>query len=233
MILTDFHSHILPGVDDGSQSVEESLQMLRLSGEQGVSRMVATPHFYPQKDDPQTFLRRREQAFAELQAAMEKEPALPQVILGAEVYYFRGISDSEAMQELTLGEKRHILIEMPMTEWTPGMYRDLEQIYIKQDLIPVIAHLDRYLRPFTWRKVVRELSQLPVLIQVNGEFVLSRQRSAWAMEMFRKGQIHALGSDCHDMMDRKPDMGLAAERIRAKLGQPVLDALASYAEEIL
>ena len=233
MILTDFHSHILPGIDDGSQSAEQSLEMLRLSGEQGVTRIVATPHFYPHRDDCRAFLRRREQAFSQLQAAMETEPALPQVLLGGEVFYFRGISDSEEMDLLALGGKQHILVEMPFTEWTAAMYRDLEQLYTKQGLIPVIAHLDRYLHPFAWRKVVRELSQLPVRIQVNSEAILNRRTSAWAMGMLRKGQIHALGSDCHNMTDRRPDLGLAAERIRKKLGQPVLDTLAGYAEEIL
>ena len=233
MMLTDFHSHILPGVDDGSQSVEQTLQMLRYAGERGVTRMVATPHFYPHRDDCRAFLQRREQAFSALQAAMEKEPELPQVMLGAEVFYFRGISDSEEMKLLTLGGKGHILVEMPFKEWTSEMYQDLEQLYMKQNLIPVIAHLDRYLCPFTWRKVVRELSQLPVRIQINSEAILNRSTAGWAMGMLRKGRVHVLGSDCHNMSDRKPDLGLASERIRTKLGQPMLDVLAGYAEEIL
>ena len=233
MSLTDFHSHILPGVDDGSQSVAESLQMLRLSGQQGVTRIVATPHFYPHRDSCRAFLQRREAAFAALQVAMAQEPDLPRVALGAEVYYFPGISDTEEMGQLTLGGGKHLLVEMPFKAWTPAMYHDLEQLYVKQGLVPVIAHLNQYLRPFTWRKVVRELSQLPVRIQINSEAILNRRTEGWAMGMLRKGQAHVLGSDCHNMADRKPDLGLAAERIRAKLGQQMLDVLAGYAEEIL
>lgn len=233
MNLTDFHSHILSGVDDGSQSVAESLQMLRRSGQQGVTRIVATPHFYPHRDSCNAFLQRREAAFAALQVAMAQEPDLPRVALGAEVYYFPGISDTEEMGQLTLGGGKYLLVEMPFKEWTPAMYRDLEQLYIKQGLIPVIAHLDRYWRPFTWRKAVRELSQLPVRIQLNSEAFLNPRTAGWAMGMLRKGQVQALGSDCHNLTDRSPDLGLAAERIRAKLGQPVLDALAECADEML
>ena len=59
MAVTDFHSHVLPGVDDGSASVEESLAMLRLAAQQGIRRVVATPHFYPRYDDLERFLERR------------------------------------------------------------------------------------------------------------------------------------------------------------------------------
>ena len=88
----DFHSHILPCVDDGSHSVEESLQMLRMEAEQGVTHVVLTPHFYAKHDSPERFLQRRAAAWETLQAAMAGEEGLPQITLCAEVYYFPGIS---------------------------------------------------------------------------------------------------------------------------------------------
>ena len=54
--MIDFHSHVLPGVDDGSKSMEQSLQMLEASVQQGVTHMVATPHFYASRMDPDSFL---------------------------------------------------------------------------------------------------------------------------------------------------------------------------------
>ena len=63
-ITTDFHSHILPGIDDGSKSIEESLEMLALSYGSGVRRMVATPHFYPRHQNPDSFVLERAEAFA-------------------------------------------------------------------------------------------------------------------------------------------------------------------------
>ena len=56
--IIDFHSHILPGVDDGSQSVQESLAMLKMEAEQGIQHVIATPHFYPKHDSPEHFLER-------------------------------------------------------------------------------------------------------------------------------------------------------------------------------
>ena len=117
----DFHSHILPGIDDGSKNVEESLQMLRMMAKQGITHVVATPHFYPQHDTPERFLRRRAEAEAALREAMAGENDLPELSIGAEVYYFRGISDSNAIKELTVDHKKCILIEMPSAPWTQTM----------------------------------------------------------------------------------------------------------------
>ena len=118
----DFHSHILPGVDDGSKSVEESLELLRMEAQQGIRHVLATPHFYASHDTPERFLKRRAAAWEKLRAAMANEPGLPEVTLGAEVYYFNGISDSDVLKELTIGKKRFILIEMPLPPWTDRMY---------------------------------------------------------------------------------------------------------------
>ena len=61
-MVTDFHSHILPGIDDGSQSVEESVELLQMEAAQGIRHVVATPHFYPQHDDLDRFLEKRDHA---------------------------------------------------------------------------------------------------------------------------------------------------------------------------
>ena len=89
-MMTDFHTHILPGVDDGSRSVEMSVQMLESMAKQGITRVVATPHFYAQVDSPKAFLERRTAAVSELQAAMEGVPKLPKLSVGAEVHFFTG-----------------------------------------------------------------------------------------------------------------------------------------------
>ena len=60
MPITDFHSHVLPGVDDGSASPEESLAMLRLEAQQGIHRVIATPHFYPHRHTVEIFRRKKE-----------------------------------------------------------------------------------------------------------------------------------------------------------------------------
>lgn len=230
--VVDFHSHILPGIDDGSASVEESIKLLQLETEQGIKHVVATPHFYANYDSPQRFLKRRVAAEQQLREAMSKHSGLPDISVGAEVYYFPGISESELLLELTIGGKRCILIEMPHSPWSKSMYRDLEGIYVKQGLTPVIAHVDRYIGPFRTMGIPERLADLPVMVQANAEFFLQRSTSRMAMRMLRDDQIQLLGSDCHNLKDRVPNLGLAVEKIRRKLGDEALARIASYQKDL-
>ena len=231
--LFDFHSHILPGVDDGSASLEESLTLLRLEAEQGVSHVVATPHFYPQYDSPERFLERRERAEKELREALKTHPELPAVSMGAEVYYYHGISNSDVISELTIEGKRCILIEMPGAPWTDTMFRELEALYERRGIVPIIAHLDRYIGRFHMFGIPKRLERMPVMIQANAEFFLHRSTAAMALRMLKRGQIHLLGSDCHNLTSRKPNLGEAADVIRKRLGEDALDGLASCAQDVL
>ena len=127
--VVDFHSHILPGVDDGSPNVERSIQMLHKEMEQGIGHVVATPHFYAQHDRPEAFLRDRARAERMLREEMARHPHMPELSVGAEVYFFNGISDSDILSELTIDRKRYILIEMMQPPWPERVYRELENIF--------------------------------------------------------------------------------------------------------
>jgi len=233
MKIIDMHSHILPGIDDGSRSVEESLALLRLAGTQGIGCVAATPHFYPRYDSPKKFLARRAEAEAQLREALAKEAGLPEVITGAEVYFFRGMSQSEFLPELTIGEKRCILIEMPPAPWSEDIYRELEAIWDKWGITPVVAHIDRYIGPFRTYGIPKRLSQLPVLVQANAGFFLEKATAGMAMRMLKADQIQLLGSDCHNLTSRKPNLGPAMERIRQKLGEGIVEEINLLASEVL
>ena len=233
MRVVDFHSHILPGIDDGSKSVEESLELLRMEKAQGIGCVVATPHFYPNYDSPGDFLARRNRSEKQLREAMAKEDGLPKVIVGAEVYFFRGMSQSEQLPELTIGESKCILIEMPPAPWSEEIYRELENIWEKWGITPIVAHIDRYIRPFRTYGIPKRLSRLPVLVQANAEFFLEKATAGMALRMLKKDQIQLLGSDCHNLTSRKPNLGAALEKIRQKLGDGMVEEISVLASEIL
>lgn len=232
-MITDFHSHILPGMDDGSRSVEESLGMLRMEARQGIQRIVATPHFYPQQNSPAEFLERRAESARVLQEALAQEPPLPQIYLGAEVYFFQGISDCEQLRELTIEKNSYILIEMPMPPWSDRMYRELQDIHYKQGLNPIVAHVDRYIRPFKTYDIPSRLAELPVLVQANASFFRDRFTRSMAMRMLRQGQIHLLGSDCHNLTTRVPNLDQAVQLIEKQLGEEALQWIRSNSDEVL
>lgn len=230
-MLTDLHTHILPQLDDGSRSIDESLDMLRRSAEQGVTQIVLTPHFYPDHMTPEHFLRKRAASFALLQNHLE--PGLPRLRLGAEVHYYPQMSYSEELRAMAIEGTDCLLVEMPMSKWTAQMYRELERIQANLGLTPIIAHVDRYLGRFRDYGIPKRLAELPVYVQANAEFFLDRRTAPKALSMLKKGRIHFLGSDCHNMTDRPPVLGDAAALIRRRLGDDAIERIRSNEREIL
>ena len=174
--IVDFHSHILPQIDDGSASIEESIAMLRLEAEQGIHHVVATPHFYAQHDSMEEFLARRAESEMRLREELEKHKDLPDITVGAEVYFFRGISESDVLQKLTIGKSPYCLIEMPMATWTDSMYRELENIYTYHGLTPILAHIERYLDLQT-RDSLNSVLEQDVLVRHGEKIIQLENRS--------------------------------------------------------
>lgn len=230
--IVDFHSHILPGADDGSGSIEESIAMLRMEAEQGIRHVVATPHFYAQHDSIEEFLERRAEAEWRLREELAKHEGLPGITVGAEVYFFRGISQSEVLQKLTIGKSPYCMIEMPGTPWTDSMYRELAHIYYDQGITPIVAHVDRYFTSFRTFGIPEKLEELPVLVQANASFFCGNS-SGRAMGMLQKEQIHLLGSDCHNMRSRQPNLGKAIERIQRHCENKLLERIVAFQSDVL
>lgn len=227
-MLTDFHSHILPGMDDGSPDVESSLEMLGREAAQGISRVVATPHFYARHEDPEHFLLRRNRAEELLRRAMAKQSGMPELLVGAEVRYFRGIAESEFLPRLRIRGTDSILVELPSAPWPEAMLREIGEIWEKQGLTPIVAHIDRYIGPFRTYGLPERLQELPVLVQANAEFFLDRSTARMAGKLLKADQIQLLGSDCHNLSDRPPNLGEAVSRIEKKLGHGPIAKIQTY-----
>lgn len=224
--MIDFHSHILPKTDDGSSSSNESIEMLTLTKEQGINYIVATPHFYASDESPSDFLSRRNASHSRLISKTEGL-VLPQVIPGAEVGYFEGMSDCDELKKLMISGTHLIMIEMPVCKWSDRMLYELAAIYEKQDIIPLIAHIDRYIKLLHSKKIIDKLSGLPVLIQANASFFIDKKTSRLALSLLAKEKIHLLGSDCHNMTSRQPNLGYACDIISNKLGDDAIRKIIS------
>ena len=212
--MIDFHSHILPEMDDGSESVEMSLAMLRESRRQGVDLICSTSHFYADEEDPASFLRRRAAAFERLTAAMENPEDYPHILLGAEVLYFPGISGAEEVKGLRLERFPFLLVEPPMMPWTDDMLDEVEDCGKTLQCVPVIAHIDRYMRILRDQTLFERVRGRKLLIQVNASFFLHRDTQEFALDCLRSDRFHFIGSDCHNMDDRRPNIGKVASVIR-------------------
>ena len=228
--ICDIHSHILPGMDDGCQTVEESAQVMQLSFTGGVRKMVATPHYDP-NEPVGDFLRRRDESERLLrQSLAEQKLDVPDFCCGAEVAYVQGISQMEGLERLCLGSSRYLLLELPRTVWTGEVVRDLDNLHLR-GLIPILAHIERYL--YTQSKhLVAELLGRGPLVQMNAEHLLRFRFSGKGLKLVKKNVVHLLGSDCHGPAYRPPNLGEAVALLEKKKMHNVLFRIEDLSNEI-
>ena len=133
--MIDFHSHILPAIDDGSRDVEETKQLLHEEMNQGVTSIIATPHFYADRFSVERFLEERQKAFQTvLEDTQIRQQGRPSLCVGAEVYFFPGMGRAEKLRSLCIEGTDVILIEMPFVQWTEGVLREISEVIHKQKL---------------------------------------------------------------------------------------------------
>ena len=139
--IIDFHSHILPGADHGSSSVETSMAQLNMAKNAGVTRLIATPHFYPHRHTLEKFLTRREAAFKALSAQLSD--GMPEVVLGAEVLVCPGFENFEGIEQLCISGTNFMLVELPFSNFNEEYAFTVKKI-MKKGIEVVLAHVDRY-----------------------------------------------------------------------------------------
>ena len=226
--MVDFHAHILPDIDDGSKSVEESLTMLNLMREQGVSTVIATPHFYANDESVDAFISRRQIAFETLKRNV---PDHPEILLGAEVRYYDGISHLTDLKKLRIENSKFLLIEMPFNQWTEYAVRELLDIASRGKITPVLAHIERYLY-MQKKDVLPRLLSNGVLLQANASFLIEHRYRRKAIKMLKENQIHFLGSDCHNMTDRVPNMAKATSLLQNRCSEGFIADYFNYVNEL-
>ena len=228
--MIDWHSHILPNMDDGSHSVAESISLLNLERSQGVSVVVATPHFYANDESVDSFLSRRTVAMNKLKA--DTTDGLPQIILGAEVKYYHGVSRMEGLSSLRIEGTKLLLLEMPLSKWTEFMIRELFELSAKSGIQVVLAHVERYWKlqdHSTWAR----LSECGIMFQANASFFASFSSRRRAISLLKDGKIHIIGSDCHNLTSRPPNLAKAFDIIRKKLGNEYVTQMNEYGDFLL
>lgn len=221
-------------MDDGAENISVSLGMLRASLVQGVDTMVATSHYYADEEYPDAFLQRRTQALEALQEAMLFSPDVyPEIIPAAEVLYFPGISEAEDIAKLKIAGTNAILIEPPMLPWRDSMLDEIADLRQTQGCIPVIAHVDRFMAYLNDAKLIDRVLERKMLVQVNADYFLNPKTERAAFQNLKKRKIHVVGSDCHNLLDREPNLGSARQAARSRSMSPEFNRLTQNAAQIL
>ena len=191
MKIIDFHTHILPNADHGSDSIETTLKQLELSKLASVDTIIATPHFYPHMHRVEDFLQKRKTAYETL-----KKSSNANVILGAEVLLCEGLNRLKGLETLTIGNSRLILLELPFSPFKREYENAVEDL-ISDGYDVILAHADRY-----QKENIERLIPLGVKLQLNASSLSGIFTKKHLINWIDKGLVVGLGSDIH-MADKK------------------------------
>lgn len=216
----DIHCHILPGIDDGADSLETSLEMLRMAEADGISQMILTPHNKPwhTKID-HTGMRAR---VDQLQKRLCQEGLAIKLYTGSELYYRGGLAeelDQGAVE--TLADSQYVLVEFdPLADYDyirNGIYALLSGGYY-----PIAAHTERYRNVCCKTNRIIELTDMGCFIQVNAGSIMGKYGSGTKFltrKMLKEDLVHFIATDAHDLYKRNPCLSQCAQYIGKKYGE--------------
>jgi len=201
--LVDIHAHILPGVDDGAETMKESMRLLEIASNEGITDIIATPHAYsPQFDVPKEKVLEQ---LALLQKEIEARNIAIQVHAGQELRLRDFLPQKiETEEALVLAGSRYVLLELP-SSGIPGYTVNIIQQLLNLDKVPIIAHPERNRaiaqKPEYLERLIRHgaLAQITAG-SVSGHFGKNIQRVS--LQLINANLIHTYGSDVHNLTTR-------------------------------
>ena len=225
----DLHSHILPQLDDGSDSVEMSLAMLYQMAEQGVDVVCATSHYYAKHSSIPAFCERRAEAMERLSAVLTED--LPRVLPAAEVAYFSHMEEQD-LEPLCIRGTRTLMLEMPFTDWTDLQVETVEALVLDCRYQVVLVHPERFCFSKSNLHQLERLAQLPIGLQVNAGALLRWGTRRLALDLLQLAPVPLLGSDCHNLTSRPPNLKEGRKVIMQKLGEAFLTRMDQNAQRL-
>lgn len=222
----DIHSHVLPGLDDGSQSMEQSLAMLRIACEQGIETIVATPHNMPGKGRPDR--ERVEEEVRRLQKAAVERGIPVRLSQGCEYYYREEILEElEEGKGIPLGSSDCVLVEFGVQEETRYIRNAVRAI---RDIgyYPVIAHVERYERLIGDIETLADIRKMGACLQVNASSVIGkngRKTKEKVKKILKAGLADVIGTDAHSDGRRGPYLKECAACLYRKYPSDYADSL--------
>ncbi len=233
--MIDFHCHILPEIDDGSADVGETAALLEMEKEQGVTDIIFTPHFYAEQQRLEKFLTQRNCCF-EQTAEIMRQKGLGDIntYLGAEVCYFQGIGQSDILSALCIDESSVMLLELPFFQWNHMLIEDLQHLIHQKKIKVVIAHMERYYRYQQKKDIWNQVLQLPVFFQLNaGPFLEKWTTGRLQFKLLNRLDRVVLGSDCHNTVNRRPNLQPARKLIERKAGIEQLQQIDQLGRQLI
>lgn len=212
-MLTEYHCHVLPGLDDGSNSLGTSLAMLEMMKEQGVKRVIFTPHFYyHQEESVEAFLEKRQASF---EIIKDKSP-INNMLLGAEVAVERGISEVKDIEKLAIEGTNLIFMAFPYRNYEPWMAEEVYNLSVEYRLNVMIAHVHRCIE-FCSEDEIDNILSSNAIMQVNNDAFGNWNEKKLAKRIVDECSRVVFGSDAHNISDSMPNWDIIKRKVKPEL----------------
>ena len=223
--IIDFHSHILPGADHGSDGIHTSLKQLSIMDNAGVDTVVATPHFYPHAINTGDFLHLVQVTARKLSSNRKESPL--KICLGAEVLYCDGLESMDDIDSLCIQGTNVLLLELPMEDqWNDNLFYCVSALTKKYTI--VLAHIDRYVRNHTNDLIT--LQDLGAYAQINAHSLASMGTRHKLSPFLNGDRLVALGSDLHGADKKSYQRFLSSQKRLGDTFWQIMDRSASLLE---
>lgn len=232
---TDIHCHMLPGVDDGSDSMDTTINMLDLAYEEGCRRVIFTPHYEPGRnkykpEELDSIFEKVKEKVSDIYPDME-------LYLGNELLFEAGVTQhvKDGLVHTMAGTK-YVLVEFNIRITYKELYNALKEL-VQARFRPIVAHVERYRTLVGDEDKLEEIIELGALLQMNAESVFGSmfdERVRWCRKMMKNEYISFLGTDAHNLTHRAPHMKEALEWMYKKYDKEYIDAITwDYPEKMM
>jgi len=213
--IVDAHTHILCDIDDGAKDIAESLKLIEMEIGIGVTAIVLTPHFDPYTDSIDIFTQKRRQRYDNLMQHIRDENIT--LILGSETLYSPLLMYYATLTPLCISGTRYLLIEFSVDmKFNKEFFAELEKLILKFDIIPILAHAERYVYLKKHIRLFEKFKQLGCVVQINANYILRNFEEKFTKQLFKYDYIDMIASDCHDSETRPPNLNEAISLVDAK-----------------
>lgn len=232
--MTDIHAHVLPRFDDGPRSLEESAQLVKECADKGISVIVSTSHYYSSSMPYEEFAERRKRRIAELETELEKRNIDVRIVPGAEVNISDILLNLGDISGLCFGNGRYILLEIPHeTDDFEKYFGIVERIVSYYNVIPIIAHIERYKFLLSREENIDRLKEIGCLIQIDAQVITQRSffKKRKILNFLKNGKVDLVASDCHGG-DRPQNLPEAYDIISKSIGEKYVGILSRNADAV-
>ena len=227
--MIDFHSHIIPAIDDGARELKEALEMLEEASSAGFDGVISTSHYM--ENYYEVSQADRKAWLNGLQYGLEEKKIGLSLHLGSEIYFTdKIISLIKEAKASTINGSRYVLFEFPMNA-KPINIEDFVYSILSANYVPVLAHPERYTFTQEEPEIIYQLANQGVLMQSNyGSIIGQYGKKAQVIveKMLENNLVHFLGSDVHRPNSIYTKIEPAIHKIKAIVGQNEFDKISHF-----